>query len=102
MGSFAVLGHASLAQSAERFHGKEEVVGSIPTGGSPAIFWRRSSVGQSTRLIIERSPVRVRSPLPKSTDSHPTGGFRTFSNNQQPGNRREAKEYPPWAKRSLS
>ena len=25
---------ASLAQSAERFHGKEEVVGSIPTGGS--------------------------------------------------------------------
>ena len=27
-------GHASLAQSAERFHGKEEVVGSIPTGGS--------------------------------------------------------------------
>ena len=29
----AVAG-ASLAQSAERFHGKEEVVGSIPTGGS--------------------------------------------------------------------
>ena len=27
---------ASLAQSAERFHGKEKVVGSIPTGGSPA------------------------------------------------------------------
>ena len=29
---------ASLAQSAERFHGKEKVVGSIPTGGSsPAV-----------------------------------------------------------------
>src|SRR5699024_9600513 len=27
-------GHAPLAQSAERFHGKEKVVGSIPTGGS--------------------------------------------------------------------
>ena len=26
---------ASLAQSAERFHGKEEVVSSILTGGSP-------------------------------------------------------------------
>ena len=25
---------APLAQSAERFHGKEKVVGSIPTGGS--------------------------------------------------------------------
>src|SRR5687768_5093833 len=55
---------ASLAQSAERFHGKEEVVGSIPTGGSQASTWRRSSVGQSTRLIIELSPVRTRAPLP--------------------------------------
>ena len=26
--------HALLAQSAERFHGKEKVVGSIPTEGS--------------------------------------------------------------------
>ena len=28
---------APLAQSAERFHGKEKVVGSIPTGGSGPI-----------------------------------------------------------------
>ena len=28
------LSCAPLAQSAERFHGKEKVVGSIPTGGS--------------------------------------------------------------------
>ena len=27
-------GHAPLAQSAERFHGKEKVDGSIPSGGS--------------------------------------------------------------------
>ena len=26
--------HAPLAQSVERFHGKEEVIGSIPVGGS--------------------------------------------------------------------
>ena len=40
---------APLAQSAERFHGKEKVVSSILTGGSPAGRWprsgRRSSVG---------------------------------------------------------
>ena len=30
--------HALLAQSAERFHGKEKVVGSIPTEGSA--IWR--------------------------------------------------------------
>jgi large subunit ribosomal protein L33 len=29
--------------------------------------WRRSSVGQSTRLIIVGSPVRVRPPLPNLT-----------------------------------
>gem|GEM_PF-1519463 len=28
------FGHAPLAQSVERFHGKEEVVSSILTGGS--------------------------------------------------------------------
>ena len=53
---------APLAQSAEHSHGKAGVVGSIPTGGSP---WRRSSVGQSTRLIIVLSRVRVPPPLPK-------------------------------------
>ncbi len=69
---------ASLAQSAERFHGKEKVVGSIPTGGSPpagacrpsrapARRWtrRRSSVGESTRLIIEGSSVRTRPSPPQ-------------------------------------
>ena len=30
----AVLGQAPLAQSVERFHGKEKVNGSIPLGGS--------------------------------------------------------------------
>jgi hypothetical protein len=37
------------------------VVGSIPTEGSQ--LRRRSSVGESIRLIIGRSPVRIRSPL---------------------------------------
>ena len=73
---------APLAQSVERFHGKEEVFGSNPEGGSPPAFgermenwpanspaglwagWRRrSSVGESARLIIERSAVRVCPPL---------------------------------------
>src|ERR1700733_15313755 len=31
--------------------------------------WRRSSVGQSTRLIIVGSPVRVRPPLPDATEA---------------------------------
>lgn len=66
---------ASLAQSAERFHGKEKVESSILSGGSglpcaltgsPGNFLgRRSSVGKSARLIIERSPVRVWPPLPQ-------------------------------------
>ena len=53
--------YALLAHSVEHFHGKEEVVGSIPTEGSQ--LRRRSSVGESIRLIIGRSPVRIRSPL---------------------------------------
>ena len=76
---------ALLAQSAEHSHGKEGVVGSIPTEGSPTGRGtcrrgqprRRSSVGQSTRLIIGRSSVRARPPLPSSTISSsrqpPTG-----------------------------
>jgi hypothetical protein len=32
--NFILLTYASLAQSAERIHGKDEVVGSIPTGSS--------------------------------------------------------------------
>ena len=52
---------APLAQSVEHSHGKAGVVSSILTGGSP---WRRSSVGQSTRLIIVLSRVRVPPPLP--------------------------------------
>src|SRR3954454_8721402 len=55
---------APLAQSAERFHGKEKVVSSILTGGSQARSRRRSSVGQSTRLIIELSWDRSPPPLP--------------------------------------
>src|SRR3984885_9230058 len=53
---------APLAQSVEHSHGKAGVVSSILTGGSP---WRRSSVGQSTRLIIVLSRVRVPPPLPR-------------------------------------
>ena len=80
---------ASLAQLVERFHGKEEVFGSNPEGGSehaaqlhavlrtrygvlstasgarPSLR-RRSSVGKSARLIIERSAVQVCPPLPRS------------------------------------
>ena len=48
-------GHAPLAQSAERLHGKEKVDSSILSGGSG----RRSSAGESARLIIERSTVRI-------------------------------------------
>ena len=56
---------APLAQSVERFHGKEEVFGSIPERGSGEATRprRRSSVGESARLIIERSAVRVCPPL---------------------------------------
>lgn len=34
MDSIHAVGHAPLAQSVERFHGKEKVNGSIPLGGS--------------------------------------------------------------------
>jgi RNA polymerase sigma-70 factor (ECF subfamily) len=55
--------HAPLAQSAERLHGKEEVESSILSGSSPVrlvdMARRRSSVGESARLIIERSTVRI-------------------------------------------
>ena len=88
--------HAPLAQLAERLHGKEEVSGSNPEGGSetgrrPVAIRgpqsairpcgrieadngerkadsrrrRRSSVGKSARLIIERSAVQVCPPLQK-------------------------------------
>ena len=59
---------------AEHLHGKEGVAGSIPAEGSTKRSgspgrepnpWRRSSVGQSIRLIIGRSSVQVRSPLPE-------------------------------------
>ena len=40
---------ASLAQSAERFHGKEKVVGSIPTGGS--LNARSGGVAQLVRAL---------------------------------------------------
>ena len=69
-------GDALLAQSVEHSHGKAGVVGSIPTEGSTTFSVlglrsrageqkprRRSSVGQSIRLIIGRSSVQVRSPL---------------------------------------
>ena len=45
-------------------------MGSIPTEGSQ--LRRRSSVGESIRLIIGRSPVRIRSPL-LLTHEHPSG-----------------------------
>ena len=61
---------APLAQPEERFHGKEKVVSSSLTGSSPSLWrnrrqaaGRRSSVGKSARLIIERSPVQVWPPL---------------------------------------
>src|SRR6056297_4307924 len=72
--------YALLAQSAEHSHGKAGVVGSISTEGSTKWSgspdrepnpWRRSSVGQSIRLIIGRSSVQVRSPLPTQSDTHP-------------------------------
>ena len=72
----APVKNALLAQSVEHSHGKAGVVGSIPTEGSTKWSgirsgrepnpWRRSSVGQSIRLIIGRSSVQVRSPLPDS------------------------------------
>src|ERR1700746_431176 len=52
-------GQAPLAQSVERFHGKEKVNGSIPLGGSadaeqagvtnPEPVWPRGDVAQSVR-----------------------------------------------------
>ncbi len=74
----AVYPHTSLApiaQSVERLHGKEKVYGSIPYWGSGVgassgrVRWgsrarrRGSSGGQSTRLIIVVSRVRVPPPL---------------------------------------
>ncbi len=55
---------ASIAQLAEHFHGKEGVLGSNPSGGSMRVTGRRSSVGQSSGIIIRVSEVRVLSPLP--------------------------------------
>src|SRR5680860_466871 len=56
---------ASIAQLAEHFHGKEGVIGSNPIGGSIGHMesWRRSSVGQSSGIIIRVSEVRVLPPL---------------------------------------
>ena len=50
------VGSADVAQEVEHVLGKDEV-----TGSSPVISSRRegSSVGQSTRLITERSRVRI-------------------------------------------
>jgi hypothetical protein len=59
---------APLAQSAEHSHGKAGVGGSIPPGGSKSRRWPayRGGVaqGQSKRLIIAVSVVRVHPPLP--------------------------------------
>ncbi len=53
--ALASYAHAPLAQSAERFHGKEKVVSSILTGGSPDIRVnrrsRRGGVAQSVRAL---------------------------------------------------
>ena len=68
------LSLAPIAQSAERLHGKEKVYGSIPywgsgvgvspgPGGGHRFRRRGSSGGQSTRLIIVVSRVRVPPPL---------------------------------------
>ena len=91
---------ALLAQSAEHSHGKAGVVGSIPTEGSTNPVapdaWgvrprkvtqpspgRRSSVGQSIRLIIGRSSVRSRSPLPSSTVEVPDNHHRRPPHHEQ-------------------
>ena len=79
---------------AEHLHGKEGVAGSIPAEGSTKRSgspgrepnpWRRSSVGQSIRLIIGRSSVQVRSPLPEpehdNRTSTRTPAGRTSSRN---------------------
>ena len=44
-------GHALLAQSAERFHGKEKVVGSIPTEGSARFRSTRHGDGGVAQLV---------------------------------------------------
>ncbi|SUZ89416.1 uncharacterized protein METZ01_LOCUS42270 [marine metagenome] len=59
---------APLAQSVEHSHGKAGVAGSIPARGSLERAWRDSSVGQSARLIIVRSRVRVPVPLQPSVN----------------------------------
>jgi hypothetical protein len=55
---FIVAGWSSLV--ARRAH-NPKVVGSNP---APATIWRRSSVGQSARLIPVLSLVQIQSPLP--------------------------------------
>src|SRR4051812_8946477 len=90
--------YALLAQSVEHSHGKAGVVGSIPTEGSTRRVGdrraagvhrgRRSSDGQSTRLIIEVSPVRSRPPPPH------TSGKRNIHRTEGPA--------ATWVRRSLS
>lgn len=53
-------GHAPLAQSAERFHGKEKVDGSIPSGGS--LDW-------SDALYLRHSTPRRCSSVGRANDS---------------------------------
>ena len=64
-----------LSSLVEHFLGKEEVVGPIPTGGSVldhskpdevGAGWLSSSVGESARLIIVRSRVRIPPQLPSN------------------------------------
>ena len=43
--------HAPLAQSVERFHGKEEVFGSTPEGGSATQVVNRGGVAQLVRAL---------------------------------------------------
>ena len=91
-----------LSSVAEHFHGKEGVPGSNPGGGSDGARRRRcrlwalrpqptahgptrrsSSVGESARLIIERSAVQVRPPLRTSretvSEGHPEASRRATS-----------------------
>src|SRR3954470_4291770 len=94
--------YALLAQSAEHSHGKAGVVGSIPTEGSRSRNsdrpWRRSSGGQSTRLIIVLSSVRVRPPLPGN--SHQGNGVRDGQAEvravEAPFEHRDDGSYRPW------
>src|SRR6266536_1667985 len=66
---------APLAQSAEHIHGKDGVGGSIPPGGSKSRLRSTSSggvaQGQSKRLIIAVSVVRIHPPLPAARSAAP-------------------------------